>query len=229
MIHSSKFLILRDIPLFKNLSDQQLEQITTQATHVKIKKGKYVYKEGDQVNNIYLVHKGDIKCGRQITESKVLLKEIVYKKELLGENFLTGLQVRKEFAQALTDLELFELPLTFFKDLLEKNPDLCQQMTLLFITKMSNLETRMSNFVIKKAQSRILSFLKQLADTKGIKIGLDEILINHGLSHKEIANITDTSRQTVARVLGDLKRQNIIHFSARKPHKILIRNITNLS
>ena len=94
---------------------------------------------------------------------------------------------------------------------------------------MSNLETRMSNFVIKKAQSRILAFLKQLADTKGIKIGLDEVLINHGLSHKEIANITDTSRQTVARVLGDLKRQNVIHFSARKPHKILIRNIISLS
>ncbi len=229
MIHSSKFLILREVPLFKNLSDQQLEQITTQARHIKIKKGKYVYKEGDKVDDIYIVCKGDIKCGRQITESKVLLKEIVYKKELLGENFLTGHQVRKEFAQALTDLELFSLPTTFFKDLLEKNPKLCQEMTLLFITKMSNLETRMSNFVIKKAQSRILAFLKQLADTKGIKIGLDEVLINHGLSHKEIANITDTSRQTVARVLGDLKRQNVIHFSARKPHKILIRNIISLS
>ena len=188
-----------------------------------------MYKEGDKVDDIYIVCKGDIKCGRQITESKVLLKEIVYKKELLGENFLTGHQVRKEFAQALTDLELFSLPTTFFKDLLEKNPKLCQEMTLLFITKMSNLETRMSNFVIKKAQSRILAFLKQLADTKGIKIGLDEVLINHGLSHKEIANITDTSRQTVARVLGDLKRQNVIHFSARKPHKILIRNIISLS
>ncbi len=229
MIHSSKFLILREVPLFKNLSDQQLEQITTQARHVKIKKGKYVYKEGDAVDDIYIVCKGDIKCGRKISDSKVLLKEIVYKKELLGENFLTGQQARKEFAQALTDLELFSLPITFFKDLLEKNPHLCQELTLLFITKMSNLETRMSNFVIKKAQSRILAFLKQLADTKGIKIGLDEVLINHGLSHKEIANITDTSRQTVARVLGDLKRQNVIHFSARKPHKILIRNIYNLS
>ena len=93
---------------------------------------------------------------------------------------------------------------------------------------MSELEDRMSNFVFKKAQSRIVDFIKHLAQTKGMKIGLDEILINHGLSHKEIANITDTSRQTVARVLGDLKRQNIIHFSARKPHKILVRDVMNL-
>ncbi len=60
---------------------------------------------------------------------------------------------------------------------------------------------------------------------RGIKIGLEEILINHGMSHKEIAYLTDTSRQTVARVLGELKRENLIHFSVRKPNKILIRDI----
>ena len=113
--------------------------------------------------------------------------------------------------------------------MLERNPNLCQNLTQILIKKMSSLETRMSNFVFKKAQSRIVDFLKELAVTNGLKIGMDEILVNHGLSHKEIANITDTSRQTVARVLGDLKRQNIIHFSPRKPHKILIRNMVNLA
>ena len=229
MIHSSKFLILRDLPFFRSLLDMQLEQVVTQAEFVKYKKGEMVYQEGDDISSVYIVHKGDIKSGRKSANDKILLKEIVYKKELLGENILTAKQARTEFAQALTDLELFELPVVFFKDLLSKNPQLCQELTLILINKMSNLETRMSNFVFKKAQTRILNFLKQLADVKGIKIGLDEILVNHGLSHKEIANITDTSRQTVARVLGDLKRQNVIHFSARKPHKILIRNIMNLS
>jgi len=149
--------------------------------------------------------------------------------ELLGENIMTVDKVRRAFAQTITDSEVFALPASFFKDLLQKNPQLCQELTYLLITKMSNLENRMSNFVFKKAQRRITDFLKDLAMRKGMKIGMDEILVNHGLSHKEIANITDTSRQTVARVLGDLKRQNIIHFSARKPHKILVRNIMSLS
>ena len=189
MIHSSKYLILRDLPFLSSLSDMQLEQVVTQAAFVKYKKGDMVYKEGDDISSVYIVHKGDIKSGRQSGNGKILLKEIVYKKELLGENILTAKQSRTEFAQALTDLELFELPVAFFKDLLSKNPQLCQELTLILINKMSNLETRMSNFVFKKAQTRILNFLKKLADAKGIKIGLDEILVNHGLSHKEIANI----------------------------------------
>ena len=170
-----------------------------------------------------------MKSGIETEQDKVLIKEIVYKSELLGENVMTTSTVRRAFAQTINDTEVFGIPVSFFKDLLSKNPQLCQELTYILINKMSNLETRMSNFVFKKAQSRIVEFLKDLANTKGIKIGLQEILVNHGLSHKEIANITDTSRQTVARVLGDLKRQDIIHFSARKPHKILIRNVLNLS
>ena len=44
------------------------------------------------------------------------------------------------------------------------------------------------------------------------------------MSHKEIAHLTDTSRQTVARVLGELKREKLIHFSDRRPNKTLLKN-----
>jgi len=229
MVHSSKFLILRELKLFRSLSDQQLEQIANQAIHRKFKKGDYIYRHGDPVSYIYILHSGSVKCGKETVNNKALLKEIVYKQELLGENVITNYKERREFAQTLEDTEVFQLPVDFFKALLNQNPALCQELTIILINKMSSLENRLSNFVFKKAQTRIVEFLKDLAHTRGIKIGLEEILVNHGLSHKEIANITDTSRQTVARVLGDLKRQNIIHFSARKPHKILIRNMVNLS
>ena len=229
MVHSSKFLTLRDIQLFRSLSDQQLDQISNQAQLKRFQKGEMIYRTGDPVSSIYIVHTGSVKCGKTTINEKALIKEIVYKQELLGENVITNSKERTEFAQALEVTEVFQIPVSFFKSLLNQNPQLCQELTIILINKMSNLENRLSNFVFKKAQTRIMEFLSDLAHTRGIKIGLQEILVNHGLSHKEIANITDTSRQTVARVLGDLKRQNIIHFSARKPHKILIRDILSLS
>jgi len=229
MLHSSKFLILKDLDLFKSLDDNQIEQIANQATFEKFKKNSYLFDVGDPIKSVFIINKGSVKIGLNTSNDKVLIKEIVYGKELVGENILPGHATRRQFAHVLSDTEVFKLSVTFFKSLLEKNPQLCQALTEILIQKMANLEDRMSNFVFKKAHNRIVDFLKNLAQLKGIKIGLDEILINHGLSHKEIANITDTSRQTVARVLGELKRQNIIHFSTRKPHKILIRNVLSLS
>jgi len=229
MIHSSKFVILRDLDLFKTLNEQQIEQIASQAQFVKYKKQSYLFNVGDDISNVYIINKGSVKIGLNTSDDKTLIKEIAQANELIGENILPGHAKRRQFAQALSDTEVFKLSIPFFKSLLERNPELCHALTQILISKMANLEDRMSNFVFKKAHSRIVDFLKSLAVTNGIKIGLDEILINHGLSHKEIANITDTSRQTVARVLGELKRQNIIHFSTRKPHKILIRNVMSLS
>ena len=45
------------------------------------------------------------------------------------------------------------------------------------------------------------------------------------MSHKEIAYLTDTSRQTVARILNELKKENFIHYGSRKSSKILIRDM----
>lgn len=229
MHQSSKYLILRSADIFKSLTDQQVEQLANQSIYSKHSRGSYLFKLGDPVNYVYILSKGTVKVGLHTSNDKTLIKEIAYSNDLVGENILTGIQERRLFAQVVKDAEAFKIPASFFKALLEQNQSFCEDITKLLIRKMTELEDRMNNFVFKKAQSRIVEFLRQLAEEKGMKIGLDEILINHGLSHKEIAHITDTSRQTVARVLGDLKRQNIIHFSARKPHKILVRDMLSLA
>ncbi|NNE25278.1 MAG: Crp/Fnr family transcriptional regulator [Saprospiraceae bacterium] len=229
MIKSSKYLVLKELELFDCLDDRQLEQLSNQVQSKKISKGQFLFDHGDHISDVFIVINGSFKIGRYTSNDKTLIKEIAYKHELIGENFMAEQSYTKDFAQALEDTEVYSIPISFFKNLLERNATLCQGVTEILIRKMAQLESRMSNFVFKKAQSRIVDFLKDLAKHKGIRIGLDEVLVNHGLSHKEIAYITDTSRQTVARVLGDLKRQNIIHFSTRKPHKILIRSTLNLS
>lgn len=229
MVYSSKFLILRDLDIFKSLNDLHIEQMANQVIFEKKAKGSYLFDVGEPVQHVYIIHKGSVKVGMHTSNDKVLIKEIAYEGELVGENILPGHNNRRLFAHVVKDTEVFKMPVAYYKTILERNPELCQQLTQILIRKMASLEDRMSNFVFKKAQSRIVDFLKSLAQKNGLKIGLDEILINHGLSHKEIANITDTSRQTVARVLGDLKRKNVIHFSARKPNKILIRNIMGLA
>ncbi|MEM9857049.1 MAG: helix-turn-helix domain-containing protein [Bacteroidota bacterium] len=45
------------------------------------------------------------------------------------------------------------------------------------------------------------------------------------LTHKDIANLTGTSRQTVTTILNELKESNLIYFDRRK---ILIRDLGEL-
>ncbi len=229
MNHSSKFLMLKDINIIKTLSEAQINELAKRCTMEKVHKKNKIYCSGQTIDYVYLVNKGSIKLGMVAECDKILIKDIVYDHELFGENIFAKNVVRKDFSEAMSDTIIFKIPTALFKELVETNSEFANAVMTVIIERIRNLEQRMQNFVFMKAKARIVDFIRKTGNRKGIKIGVDEILINHSMSHKDIAYLTDTSRQTVARVLGELKKDNLIHFSPRKPSKILIRHSFQLA
>lgn len=220
--------MLKEHSILKSISQQHLELLAKHTSLQSIKKNNLIYDHGESCNYVYLLEKGTVKLGLHSSSGKTLIKEIVYEDSIFGENVFLDNDKRQEFAKSMTDLTLLRIPVGMFKKVVEENGNFANDVMSIIIKRLQHLEDRMHSFVFKKAKSRIANFIKRTAMLRGIKIGIDECLINHGMSHKEIAFVTDTSRQTVARVLGELKKMDVIHFSARKPNKILIRNMTAL-
>lgn len=229
MNYSTIFLMLKQHNLLKSLTEQQLDMLSKHTMLQTIKKNNQIYDHGDQSNYVYLVEKGSIKLGIHASCGKILIKDIVYENSVFGENIFLEDNKRQEFAESMTDTTVLKIPVGIFRKLAKENGTFANDIMAIIITRLQLLEERMHSFVFKKAKIRIANFVKRTGELRGIRIGIDECLINHGMSHKEIAYLTDTSRQTVARVLGELKKSNIIHFSTRKPNKILIRDMAALS
>lgn len=226
MIHTTKFLMMKDFSLLSKLSESSLNELAKNVTFAKYIKGEIIYDQGSPNNYVYLIEKGHVKVGYKSNDNKTLIKNIVYDHELFGENVFTNSNIRNEFVACMSATTVFKIPTEYFKNLVLTEPNFANKIIQLTMERLKSLEDRVHNFVFKKAKRRIVDFIIQTGNLRGVKIGLDECLINHGMSHKEIAFLTDTSRQTVARVLGELKREEIIHFSTRKPGKILIRNMS---
>lgn len=228
MNYSTIFLMLKQHSILANLTEAQVDMLSKHTMLQTIKKGSPIYDHGDTSQYVYLVEKGSVKLGIHASCGKILIKDIIYENSVFGENVFLADNRRQEFAETMTDVNVLKIPVGIFKKMVEENGTFANDIMAIIITRLQMLEERMHSFVFKKAKVRIANFIKKTGDLKGIRIGVDECLINHGMSHKEIAYLTDTSRQTVARVLGDLKKANIIHFSARKPNKILIRDMAAL-
>ena len=213
------------IKLFDVLSTFQREEILNNSSLYNFEKNERIYGDSEDIKFVYLVREGSVKVGMNASNGKTLIKNIIYKGELFGENIFTPMTQRSEFAEALKTATVLKIPSYIFKKIVASNHLFAQKITQIIIQRLQNLEERLQSFVFKKAKARIVDFIKKTATLKGVKIGIEEVLIHHGMSHKEIAYLTDTSRQTVARVLGELKNDKLIHFSPRKPSKILIRNM----
>ncbi len=220
---------LATLDIFKALPPLALEQICKFGQISTYKKDTSIYKTGDTIQYVYFVLKGKIMLGKKTSEEKIIIKDLVYSHKMFGENVFTKANTRSEFAHTMTESKVLMVPIALFQRMFTTHHDFAIEITKIIVERLDNLEVRIKNFVFMKAKQRISGFIHKTAEKQGIQIGMEEILINHGMSHKEIAFVTDTSRQTVARVLGDLKRENIIHFSERKPNKILIRDLSKLA
>lgn len=229
MDNTLKYSIIREHGLFNSINTADLQWLAEHSTFKRLQKGEKIYNEGSDANTLYLLIKGTVKICLNSSSGKILIKNIIHPEEIFGENLFSGIDIRQDFAQAFNgEIQILSFRKEHVLNMIMRYPKFTENLTSVIVDRLGNIERRMENYVYKKAKNRIVDFILQTGKRKGIKIGLDECLINHGMSHKEIAYLTDTSRQTVARVLGELKRANLIHFSTRKPSKILIRNMVAL-
>ncbi len=189
------------------------------------RKNDFIYFPDDQARHIYMIAEGRVRIGAYLDSGKEVVKAILSRGEIFGELALAGEEKRNDFAQAMDDdTSICPISIEEMKDLMADNKELSFKIYKLIGIRIRKLERKIESLVFKDARTRIIEFLRDAAAWKGKKVGF-ETMIPTRLTHKDIANLTGTSRQTVTTVLNELKDKNLIYFDRRK---ILIRDMDEL-
>ena len=189
------------------------------------KKDEFIYFPDEIATHIYMIAEGRVRIGRYLDDGKEVVSAILTTGEIFGELALAGEERRRDFAQSMDDnTSVCPLSIDDLKALMYGNQELSFKMLKLVGLRLIKLERKLELLVFKDARTRIVEFLKDTASWKGKKVGF-ETLIPTKLTHKDIASLTGTSRQTVTTILNELKDQNLINFDRRR---ILIRDLEKL-
>ncbi len=224
MAEESKLWYLENFNLLKGLDRQDMEYVEKNTTMRNVERGKYIYFPHEPSSAVYFLKKGRIKIGTYSPEGRQIIKAILGKGEIFGELSLTGEGKRTDFAQALDDSLICALPFTEMEKLMERNSSLGLRVTKLIGLRLRRMERRLKDVIFKDARTRVIDLIKEMAETHGRKVGF-EVLVDHNLTHQDIANLTATSRQTVTTILNDLREKDLIYLRRKK---ILIRDIDKL-
>ena len=172
-----------------------------------------------------MVSNGRVKIGTYAPDGKEIVKAILTRGEVFGELALAGENKRQDFAQAMdNETRVCAMTIDQLKDLMKENKELSFKILRIVGFRLRKMERKIESLVFKDARTRIVDFLKETAEEKGQKVGF-EIMIKNHLTHKDIASLTGTSRQTVTTVLNELREKNLINFDRRR---ILIRDLDKL-
>ncbi|WP_296618541.1 Crp/Fnr family transcriptional regulator [Marivirga sp.] len=226
MSDSTKLWYFENIDLFNLLCPHKIEGIEDEHPMTQFKKEEFVYFAEEASNYIYMIAEGRIKIGSYLEDGKESVKAILGKGEIFGELALAGEEKRQDFAQAM-DSGTIVCPMTLedMQNLMSENKPLSFKMMKLIGLRLRKTERRLESLVFKDARTRIVEFLRDEANERGKKVGYETMIPSH-LTHKDIAALTGTSRQTVTTILNELREKNIINFDRRK---ILIRDMELLA
>jgi len=185
---------------------------------------EFIYFTDHEADHIYMIVNG-VKIGHVTEDGDEVIKAILSEGEVFGELALAGEEKRLDYAQALDNkTTICPLSINELKELMKNDKELSFRILKLISFKLMRIERKLESLVFKDVRTRIIEFLKDTAAWKGKKVGF-ETMISTRLTHKDIAALVGTSRQTVTSILNELRDKNLIYFDRSK---ILIRDIDKL-
>jgi CRP/FNR family cyclic AMP-dependent transcriptional regulator len=225
MSDQTRLWYFEDVDLFEILCPTKTPGLEESHNPNVFKKDEFIFFPDQPSLNIYMIAEGRVKIGSYLDDGKEAIKAILGKGEIFGELALAGEIKRMDYAQAM-DNNTRVCPMTIdgLKELMNENQQLSLKIFKIMGFRLRKMERRIESLIFRDARSRIVDFLKEMAEEKGQKVGFETMIKNH-LTHKDIASLTGTSRQTVTTVLNELREENIINFDRRR---ILIRDMAKL-
>jgi CRP/FNR family cyclic AMP-dependent transcriptional regulator len=223
-MNTSALWYFESVNLYQILCPHKVKTMAEKHTYNTYKKDQYIYFPSEQATHIYMIVNGRVRIGHYQETGTEVITSILTTGEIFGELALAGEDHRKDFAQAMESTTICPLSLEELKNLMKANKELSFKLLKLIGLRLMKLERKLELLVFKDARTRVIEFLKDTAAWKGKKVGY-ETMIPTRLTHKDIAALTGTSRQTVTTILNELKEKNLINFDRKK---ILIRDLESL-
>jgi len=214
-----------NVDLYEMLCPHKLEDNKDAHRYHHYRKGQFIYFQDQPSDQIFMIAKGRVKIGSYSPQGKEITKTILSNGEIFGELSLTGEEHRSDFAQSMEDdTTICAMGIEMMQQLMVDNKALSLKIFKLIGFRFRKLERRLESLVFKDARTRIVDFIREMAQERGQKVGF-ETMVKNQLTHQDIANLTGTSRQTVTTILNELRECNLINFDRRR---ILIRDMDKL-
>jgi CRP/FNR family transcriptional regulator, cyclic AMP receptor protein len=202
----SPISLLRSVPLFADLEEDELERFSRVAVPRSFPAGTRVFHEGDRSDACYIVRDGSFRVTREHSDGRAITLATLGPGEVFGELAMLDGDLRSASAESLTAGELLALPAVDVKALLARHPEISVKLVSALVRRLRAANERISRQSFQTVPSRVAGVLLQLAAETTREGGEVTIRMNQA----DLAQLAGTSRESVSRFLADLERSGVV-------------------
>ncbi|MFD2384703.1 Crp/Fnr family transcriptional regulator [Paenibacillus xanthanilyticus] len=200
--------------MFRELNQDELFRIGQVVIERRFYKKTYIFHEGESKEAVYFIKEGLVKTFKTDENGHEQIMSFLKRGEMFPH---TGLFHNKPYpatAEALLDTVLLAIPVKSFESLLLEAPSMAIKIMNVMSDKIQELQGKVQELTGQDVQDRGHSFILKLAEYYGTVKG-DEIHIPLPMTHQDIANVIGTTRETVTRLLNQLRKARILDADRR--------------
>ncbi|MCT2535633.1 Crp/Fnr family transcriptional regulator [Aquibacillus koreensis] len=202
--------LLQTFPLFKDLTDDEIQPIIDLAQSRTYRRGTHIFMQGDPLTNVYFIHIGKIKIYKTDFNGKEQIVNVLQSGNMFPHQGFFRQDQCPAHAEVIEDATLIYIPIHLFENFLMNNPAICVKLFKVLGDLIVDLQKRLEEQILHNTYEQIIMLLLRLNRNHGELVKDGKYAIKSNFSNRELANMIGSSRETVSRTLTQLKKENLI-------------------
>jgi CRP-like cAMP-binding protein len=215
---------LAGIALLKDLSPSQRQQIEKTCRWRRFAADEQIIDHESDSSDLCFVVEGRVRVVNFSASGREITLDDIDAGEYFGELAAIDGRPRSANVMSLKSTLIATLPRAQFRELVETYPKLGFQIMERLASMVRHSTERIMNLSTLAANNRVLAEL--LREARANMDGPNEASISPIPVHGELASRISTTRETVARVLGDLSRQGVV---VRTKNALVVKDVARLA
>src|SRR6187399_2741933 len=192
--------VLKAVPIFASLPEEQLRMLTMVVTRKSAPRSTTIMAGGDPTDSLYIVLSGRLKVMMSDAEGKEVILTILGPGEFFGEMGLIDDEPRSATVVAIEPCELLYIAKRDFKKCLAENFDMAMAVMRGLVRRLREADRKIGSLAMLDVYGRVARLLLDMSENvDGQKV------VTKRQPKQDIAKMIGASREMVSMVMRDLE------------------------
>lgn len=204
---------LADVPLFRGLDEPELHKLGELLIPRFYRKKTIIFTEGSEKESIYIVRSGLVKAFKTDAEGHEQIVNFLGPGSMFPHTGFFLLSPYPATTEAVMDTQLLAMPLRSFEQIITSTPGIAIKVMREMSATIQELQSKLQELSGQDILVRLQSFLLAMAQKQGRQLPDGRVKLTLPVTHQELANTIGTTRESVTRLLTQLRKEGLLEVS----------------
>lgn len=202
-----------------------LERLVSNMHVTRVSANTTIYQESSQITHFYYIKSGMVKLRKFTAQGDILTLSLLKVGDFFGDWSHNHETIHFTNAETSTTCDLGIISIQELNTILKQDPELMLALLDFIHTNYMIMQSKLRDLLLFGKLGALSSLLIRLSHTFGNPLNSNQYLIDKKFTHFEMAEMIGTSRESVSRMLSEMKQQGAVDWTDQQ---IIIKDLAHL-